>query len=42
MNFYTLTDTGLFDTQVTTCPCCSRNLTKARNDNANGQLGFEF
>jgi hypothetical protein len=42
VNFYTLTDTGLFDTQTTTCPRCNRNLTKARSDHANGQLGFAF
>jgi len=42
VNFYTLTDTGLFDTEAATCPRCSRNLNKARIDHANGQLGFAF
>jgi hypothetical protein len=41
-NFCTLTDTGLFDTDVTSCPACNRNLNKARADHANGQLGFAF
>jgi hypothetical protein len=40
--FYTLTDSGLFDTQVNDCPGCSRNLKKTRADHANGQLGFAF
>jgi hypothetical protein len=40
--FYTLTDTGQFDRQAVTCPCCSRNLAKARAESANGQLGFAF
>jgi hypothetical protein len=41
-HFYTLTDTGLFDTQVTACPRCNRNLAKARAAHADGQLGFAF
>lgn len=40
--FYTLTDDGLFDTQVNDCPGCRRNLKKTRADHANGQLGFAF
>ena len=41
-NFYTLTDTGLFDTDVTSCPRCNRDLNKVRAEHANGQLGFAF
>ena len=41
-NFYTLTDSGLFDTDVTSCPRCNRDLNKARAEHANGQLGFAF
>jgi hypothetical protein len=40
--FYTLTGSGLFDTQVTDCPGCTRNLKRARADHAHGQLGFAF
>lgn len=42
VTFYTLTDAGHFDTEVTNCPVCNRNLNKARTDHANGQLGFAF
>lgn len=41
-HFYTLTDTGTFDSLVTTCPRCNRKLDKARAEHANGQLGFAF
>ncbi|MGA2162937.1 MAG: hypothetical protein ABSH36_00530 [Solirubrobacteraceae bacterium] len=40
--FYTLTSDGLFDSKVKECPRCSRNLAKARNEQAFGQLGFAF
>jgi hypothetical protein len=42
VNFYTLTDSGLFDAEIATCPRCNRNLNKARTEHANGQLGFAF
>lgn len=41
-DFWTLTSDGLFAAQVTTCLTCRRNLAKAREDCANGQLGFGF
>jgi hypothetical protein len=40
--FFTLTADGLFDTQVTSCPRCARDLAKSRAEHADGQLGFEF
>lgn len=41
-DLYTLTEDGLFDQKVTDCPSCNRNLAKALEDTANGQLGFAF
>jgi DNA methylase len=41
-DFYTLTTDGLFDSGVTKCPSCARNLAKVRAEHADGQLGFAF
>jgi hypothetical protein len=39
VNFYTLTDDGLFHNQVQKCPRCERDLAKLRSERP-GQLGF--
>jgi hypothetical protein len=42
VDFYTLTDDGLFNEAVAVCPSCKRSLAKVREEHADGQLGFAF
>jgi hypothetical protein len=42
VHFYTLAEDGLFEQAVSDCPRCKRNLTKVREQHAEGQLGFAF
>ena len=42
VDFYTLTDDGLFNEAVAVCPSCKRNLAKVREEHVDGQLGFAF